>query len=281
MTSVVINPYFDWGYDRPPNGDYHDSVIYEAHVKGMSRLHPGVPEELRGTYAGMAEPAIVDHLTSLRVTAVELMPVHQFVNDPHLVAQGLSNYWGYNTIGFFASHNGYAAYGTRGELGAGVQDAHQGVACGRHRHDSRRGPHVGHQFFVVSGQRDRAVHAARVRTTATAPLTADATTETPSPTPTSNGSGLRDRTTEIHRMNAAATKIMMPSLAAEVLGPVAKSRSSAQIADALAVSVKTHANYLSAFLSSLHAATGRTSQSWSTGGLQDLHSRPPPADRPR
>ncbi len=115
MTSVVINPYFDWGYDRPPNLDYHESVIYEAHVKGLTQLHPAIPEELRGTYAGMAHPAIVEHLTSLGITAIELMPVHQFVNDPHLQAKGLSNYWGYNTIGFFAPHNGYAAYGTRGE----------------------------------------------------------------------------------------------------------------------------------------------------------------------
>ncbi|TRW47118.1 glycogen debranching protein GlgX [Georgenia yuyongxinii] len=115
MTSVVINPYFDWGYDRPPALDYHDSVIYEAHVKGLTQLHPAVPEELRGTYAGMAHPAIVEHLTELGITALELMPVHQFVHDPHLQEKGLNNYWGYNTIGFFAPHNGYAAYGTRGE----------------------------------------------------------------------------------------------------------------------------------------------------------------------
>ncbi|MCB7138094.1 glycogen debranching protein GlgX [Cellulosimicrobium marinum] len=115
MVSVVVNPYFDWGHDRPPNRDYHDSVIYEAHVKGMTMLHPAVPEELRGTYAGMAHPAVIEHLVTLGVTAVELMPVHQFVNDPTLVDQGLSNYWGYNTIGFFAPHNGYAAYGTRGQ----------------------------------------------------------------------------------------------------------------------------------------------------------------------
>src|SRR5690606_15943939 len=115
MMSVVINPYFDWGHDRPPNRDYHDSVIYEAHVKGMTMLHPDVPEELRGTYAGMAHPAVIEHLVTLGVTAVELMPVHQFVNDPTLVERGLSNYWGYNTIGFFAPHNGYAAYGTRGQ----------------------------------------------------------------------------------------------------------------------------------------------------------------------
>jgi len=115
MTSVVVNPFFDWGHDRPPQHDYHDSVIYEAHVRGMTMRHPDVPEEMRGTYAGMAHPAVIEHLTALGVTAVELMPVHQFVNDPGLVAKGLSNYWGYNTIGFFAPHNGYTAYGTRGE----------------------------------------------------------------------------------------------------------------------------------------------------------------------
>ena len=108
MTSVVINPYFDWGHERPPNREYHESVIYEGHVKGLTQLHPAIPEEMRGTYAGVAHPAIVDHLVELGITAIELMPVHQFVNDPHLQSRGLSNYWGYNTIGFFAPHNGYA-----------------------------------------------------------------------------------------------------------------------------------------------------------------------------
>lgn len=115
MTSVVINPYFDWGHDRPPLHDYHESVIYEAHVKGLTQLHPGIPEELRGTYAGMAHPAIIDHLIDLGITAVELMPVHQFVNDPTLQDKGLSNYWGYNTIGFFAPHNGYASSANPGQ----------------------------------------------------------------------------------------------------------------------------------------------------------------------
>jgi glycogen operon protein len=115
MTSVVVNPYFDWGHDRPPQREYHDSVVYEAHVRGLTRLHPAVPEEQRGTYAALAHPAVIEHLTSLGVTAVELMPVHQFVNDPSLQDRGLSNYWGYNTIGFFAPHNAYAAYGTTGQ----------------------------------------------------------------------------------------------------------------------------------------------------------------------
>ncbi|MFF8950367.1 glycogen debranching protein GlgX [Streptomyces sp. NPDC014940] len=115
MTSVVINPYFDWGDDRPPHTDYHRTVIYEAHVKGLTMTHPGLPEELRGTYAALAHPAIIEHLTKLGVTALELMPVHQFVNDHRLVDMGLNNYWGYNTIGFFAPHNAYASWGDRGQ----------------------------------------------------------------------------------------------------------------------------------------------------------------------
>ncbi|WP_399881399.1 glycogen debranching protein GlgX [Streptomyces sp. BBFR51] len=115
MLGVVTDPFFDWGEDRPPRRPYSESVIYEAHVRGLSRTHPDVPEELRGTYAGLAHPATVAHLTSLGVTAVELMPVHQFVHDGVLQDRGLANYWGYNTIGFFAPHNGYAALGTRGQ----------------------------------------------------------------------------------------------------------------------------------------------------------------------
>jgi len=114
MLSVVINPYFDWGHDRPPRHEYHDTVIYEAHVKGLTMTHPEVPEEIRGTYAGIAHPAIIDHLSTLGITAIELMPVHQFVQDTSLQAKGLTNYWGYNTIGFLAPHNGYAR-GRRGE----------------------------------------------------------------------------------------------------------------------------------------------------------------------
>jgi isoamylase len=113
--SVVVNPYFDWGLDRPPRIPYHESVIYEAHVRGLTKEHPVVAEEQRGTYLGLAHPAIISHLHRLGVTAIELMPVHQFVTDSHLSDQGLHNYWGYNTIGFFAPHNGYAASGSRGQ----------------------------------------------------------------------------------------------------------------------------------------------------------------------
>ncbi|MEU6161259.1 glycogen debranching protein GlgX [Streptomyces sp. NPDC047130] len=115
MLGVVTDPYFDWGDDRSPGRPYADSVIYETHVRGLTRTHPEVPARLRGTYAGLAHPAVIEHLTSLGVTAVELMPVHQFVQDGVLLGRGLTNYWGYNTIGFFAPHNEYAARGTRGE----------------------------------------------------------------------------------------------------------------------------------------------------------------------
>ena len=108
---VVVNPFFDWANDRPPRIPYNETVIYEAHVKGLTYRHPGVPEELRGTYAGIAHPAIIEHLTRLGVTAIELMPVHQFLDDKVLEERGLRNYWGYNTIGFFAPHAAYAAAG--------------------------------------------------------------------------------------------------------------------------------------------------------------------------
>ncbi|SDU82838.1 glycogen operon protein [Microlunatus sagamiharensis] len=115
MLSVVINPFFDWGHDRPPGHQYHESVIYEMHVKGLTMTHPDIPEDIRGTYAAVAHPATIEHLKQLGVTAVELLPVHQFVLDSHLVDQGLTNYWGYNTIGFLAPHNGYANSGQRGQ----------------------------------------------------------------------------------------------------------------------------------------------------------------------
>jgi isoamylase len=107
--SIVCNPYFDWGNDRSPSVPMHETVIYELHVKGFTRRHPQVPEAQRGTYAGLTHPAVIDHLLSLGVTTVELQPVHQFVHDHHLVQRGLRNYWGYNSIGFFAPHNEYAA----------------------------------------------------------------------------------------------------------------------------------------------------------------------------
>jgi glycogen operon protein len=109
--SVVSAEPFEWGDDRPPRTALADSVIYEAHVKGLTYLHPDVPEPLRGTYAGLAHPAVIEHLQRLGVTAVELLPVHQFVHDGALVARGLRNFWGYQPIGYFAPHNEYAASG--------------------------------------------------------------------------------------------------------------------------------------------------------------------------
>ncbi len=113
--NVVINPFFDWGHDRAPQIPYHETVIYESHVRGLTLRHPDVPASLRGTYAGLAHPAVIAHLQRLGVTAVELMPVHQFVAEQSLVERGLTNYWGYNTIGFLAPHNRYSSAGQRGE----------------------------------------------------------------------------------------------------------------------------------------------------------------------
>jgi len=107
--SVVINPYFDWGVDRPPSHDYADTVIYEAHVKGLTQTHPDIPDNIRGTYAAVAHPAIVEHLQNLGINAIELMPVHHFANDSTLIDKGLSNYWGYNTIGFLAPDSKYSS----------------------------------------------------------------------------------------------------------------------------------------------------------------------------
>ncbi|MFC4071558.1 glycogen debranching protein GlgX [Actinoplanes subglobosus] len=127
--SVVINPYFDWGNDRPLKIPMWQTVIYETHVKGMTVRHPDIPEDVRGTYSGLAHPAMIKYLKGLGVTAVELMPVHQFVHDSGLIERGLTNYWGYNTIGFFAPHNGYSSFPEGGgqvqEFKAMVKALHQ------------------------------------------------------------------------------------------------------------------------------------------------------------
>jgi glycogen debranching enzyme GlgX len=111
---VVHDPGFDWGDDQRPYTGWRDTVIYELHVKGMTALHDRVPEHLRGTYAGLASPAVLDYLRDLGVTAVELLPVQQFVSEPRVMARGMANYWGYNTIGFFAPHAAYSSTGDRG-----------------------------------------------------------------------------------------------------------------------------------------------------------------------
>jgi isoamylase len=127
--SVVVRDGFDWAGDRPPGTPWADTVIYELHVRGFTRLHPDIPEHLRGTYAGLAHPAAVQHLTRLGVTAVELLPVHHFVTEPQLAARGLTNYWGYNSVGYFAPHGAYSWVGSGGgqvgEFKAMVRALHQ------------------------------------------------------------------------------------------------------------------------------------------------------------
>ena len=112
---VVTSPFFDWGHDRPPRTPWDRTFVYETHVKGYSKLHPGLDESVRGTYAGLADPLSISHLADLGVTAVELLPVHQFIHDAFLVDRGLDNYWGYNSIAYLAPHNGYSSTGQGGE----------------------------------------------------------------------------------------------------------------------------------------------------------------------
>jgi glycogen operon protein len=112
--SVVIDPFFPWGEDRSPRTSWADTVIYETHVRGFTMRHPEVPADLRGTYAGLAHPAAIEHLTQLGVTAVELMPVHHFIDPPHLLEKGLRNYWGYDSIAYFAPEARYSSAGTHG-----------------------------------------------------------------------------------------------------------------------------------------------------------------------
>jgi glycogen operon protein len=124
--SLVTEPGFDWGDDAPLRRDYAETIIYEVHVKGLTMRHPDVPAELRGTYAGLAHEAVISHLTKLGVTAVELLPVHQYVPDDFLLKRGLTNYWGYNTIGYFAPHQAYssavrAGDGSGGQIAPGGQ----------------------------------------------------------------------------------------------------------------------------------------------------------------
>ena len=112
---VVTTPYFDWGNDRHPRTQWHETIIYEVHVKGFSINHPDVPAELRGTYAGLGHPKAIEYFTRLGVTTIELMPVHQFIQDSHLLERGLRNYWGYNSIGYLAPHDEYSAAGKNGQ----------------------------------------------------------------------------------------------------------------------------------------------------------------------
>jgi len=124
LKSMVIDPAFTWGTDRPPLTPWHKSVIYELHVRGFTIKHPGVPEALRGTYAGLGTAPIIEHFQKLGVTAIELMPVHYFVDDRRLVERGLRNYWGYNSIGFFAPASRYSATGSLYEFKTLVKTMH-------------------------------------------------------------------------------------------------------------------------------------------------------------
>ena len=130
----VIDGAFSWGDDRRPMTAMRDSIIYELHVKGFTKLHPQVPPQLRGTYAGLATPPVIDYFNRLGVTAIELLPVHAFVDDKQLVERNLRNYWGYNTIGYFAPEARYAAGNPVHDFKSMVQDP----ARGGHRGDSRR-----------------------------------------------------------------------------------------------------------------------------------------------
>lgn len=125
--SVVVDQSFNWGSSRRPSTRWRDTVIYEAHVKGLTQLHSDVPEELRGTYAGLAHPAMIKHLLDLGITAVELLPIHFHIDEPHLAPLGLNNYWGYNTLGFFAPHPEYATKVARRAGPKAVQDELKGM----------------------------------------------------------------------------------------------------------------------------------------------------------
>ena len=133
MTSVVINPFFNWGSDRAPNTPLHQTVIYEAHVRGLTMRHPDVPSELRGTYLGLCSDPMLEYFQGLGVTALELLPVHQFVVDRHLAERGLTNYWGYNTIGYFAPHAAYSAAVRAGDRAGGQVNEFKAMVRAMHQ----------------------------------------------------------------------------------------------------------------------------------------------------
>ncbi len=142
--AIVIDPTFDWEGDCPPETPLADSIIYEVHVRGFSKLNPAVPENLRGTYAGLACDASIEYLKKLGITAVELLPVHHFIDEGHLVDRGLRDYWGYNTLSYFAPMSRYSSSGDLGGQVERVQGDGEGAAQGRHRSHPRRGlqPHL-------------------------------------------------------------------------------------------------------------------------------------------
>lgn len=127
LTNVRMSGGFDWGGDRNPHISWRNTIIYEAHVRGQSMLHPDIPEELRGTYAGLAHPAMIEHLTGLGITSVQLLPVHFHLDEPHLQNLGMTNYWGYNTAAFFAPHPAYATEAAQMAGPQAVQDEFKGM----------------------------------------------------------------------------------------------------------------------------------------------------------
>ncbi|MHA7287645.1 glycogen debranching protein GlgX [Arthrobacter sp. MDT3-44] len=130
--SVFLQHVFDWGTSERPFTPWRDTVIYEAHVKGLTKLHPDVPEDLRGTYAGLGHPAMIAYLRELGITAVELLPIHFSIDEPHLEPLGLTNYWGYNTLGFFSAHTGYATAAAQAAGPAAVLDEFKGMVRALH-----------------------------------------------------------------------------------------------------------------------------------------------------
>ena len=152
----VVDTAFTWGEDRPPRTPWDETVIYELHVKGFTKRHPNIPEDLRGTYAGLASAPAIEHLKRLGVTAVELMPVHSFVDDKHLVDKGLKNYWGYNSIGFFAPDMRYSATGSIGEFKTMVKRLHSAgleVILDVVYNHTAEGNHLGPTLFPRHRQR--------------------------------------------------------------------------------------------------------------------------------
>ncbi|SDJ89596.1 glycogen debranching protein GlgX [Arthrobacter cupressi] len=127
LSSVRMDPHFDWGNDRRMRTPWRDTIVYEAHVRGQSKLHPDIPEHLRGTYAGMAHPAMIEHFHALGVTAIQLLPVHFHLDEQHLQYLGLTNYWGYNTAAFFAPHPDYATQAAQDAGPHAVQDEFKGM----------------------------------------------------------------------------------------------------------------------------------------------------------
>ena len=185
--SVVVDQAFTWGDDRAPRTPWNRTVIYECHVRGMTMTHPGVPEHLRGTFLGLSTDAMVDHFLGLGVTAVELMPVHQFVADRHLVEQGLTNYWGYNTLAFFAPHVGYASKRSR-RAGQRVQVHGEGPPPGRPRGHPGRGLQPHRPRATTSAPPCRCGASTTPCTTGSSPMTSGSTWTSPGPATASTSS---------------------------------------------------------------------------------------------